>query len=87
MSKLVWVNLLIDFSTIGDPLDDVSHLGDTHFMWLPCCNKDGRIIVVTAFNIAFKPYAATYIKINFPLLITFSSNDRGLIGPINIVFF
>ncbi len=42
----MWMNLYINFSTIGDPLDDVSHLRNTHFMWLPCRYKNGRIIVI-----------------------------------------
>ena len=72
MSKFaVDENLLLISHTIGNTLDDVSHLGDTHFVWLSGCYKNQQ--KTHYLYIAFLPIflLTTCIKIFFSFLVAF----------------
>jgi len=62
--QLVGVNRFIDPCLTRNPLNDVSHLSNTHSMGILFCNKNCSNAILALIKIAFGPNIATDILVN-----------------------
>jgi hypothetical protein len=72
----VRINIDLHPGPAGDPLNDVPDFRNAHAVRCSFSHEQGRIVVLSGFQILFEPDPALGVKVDLPLLVPLAPDDN-----------